>query len=184
MRTSAGSVELGNSKAPMSAAGPYGRAKPRWSTAGAAAVYGVYLPAVLAFNIPVLGAFTVTVLAFGTTDSYLLAIMVSVYFTMLIIGGALTLALADKGARSAEILLALPFAIFVAGVAHVAADRRIDDIGIYIRDILRPSVADELEVALTAVNVEFAPAGKEYANMLLGTQITGGSTSFLMASAR
>jgi len=53
-------------------------------TAGAAAVYGVYLPAVLAFNIPVLGAFTVTVLAFGTTDSYLLAIMVSVYFTMLI----------------------------------------------------------------------------------------------------
>jgi isoquinoline 1-oxidoreductase beta subunit len=38
-------------------------------------------------------------------------------------------------------------------------------------------IADELEVALTAVNVEFAPAGKEYANTLLGTQITGGSTS-------
>jgi isoquinoline 1-oxidoreductase beta subunit len=38
-------------------------------------------------------------------------------------------------------------------------------------------IADELEVALTAVKVEFAPAAKEYANTLLGTQITGGSTS-------
>lgn len=73
------------------------------------------------------------------------------YFTMLIIGGALTLALADQEARSADILLALPFAIFIAGIAHVAADRRIDDIGIYIRDYLAPSVASELMVEKKSV---------------------------------
>jgi isoquinoline 1-oxidoreductase beta subunit len=38
-------------------------------------------------------------------------------------------------------------------------------------------IADELEVPLSAVKVEFAPAGKDYVNTLLGTQITGGSTS-------
>jgi len=38
-------------------------------------------------------------------------------------------------------------------------------------------IADELEVALSAVTVAFAPAGKDYVNTLIGTQITGGSTS-------
>jgi isoquinoline 1-oxidoreductase beta subunit len=38
-------------------------------------------------------------------------------------------------------------------------------------------IAEELDVPLSAVQVEFAPAGKEYINTLLGTQITGGSTS-------
>ncbi len=38
-------------------------------------------------------------------------------------------------------------------------------------------IAEELDVPLSAVRVEFAPAGKDYVNTLLGTQITGGSTS-------
>jgi signal transduction histidine kinase len=52
-------------------------------TAGAAAVYGAYLPAVVAFNGPVLGAFIVTVLMVGSKDSLLLAAMTIVYFIML-----------------------------------------------------------------------------------------------------
>jgi isoquinoline 1-oxidoreductase beta subunit len=38
-------------------------------------------------------------------------------------------------------------------------------------------LAEELEVDLDDVNVEFAPAGDAYVNTLLGTQVTGGSTS-------
>src|SRR5262245_941215 len=38
-------------------------------------------------------------------------------------------------------------------------------------------VAEELGVALNRIKVEFAPAGTAYLNNLLGTQITGGSTS-------
>jgi isoquinoline 1-oxidoreductase beta subunit len=38
-------------------------------------------------------------------------------------------------------------------------------------------IADELDVPLSKVNVEFAPAGQAFINVFLGTQITGGSTS-------
>jgi isoquinoline 1-oxidoreductase beta subunit len=38
-------------------------------------------------------------------------------------------------------------------------------------------VAEELEVELSRVRTEFAPAGRQYANPLIGSQITGGSTS-------
>jgi isoquinoline 1-oxidoreductase beta subunit len=38
-------------------------------------------------------------------------------------------------------------------------------------------IADELGVDVERINVEFAPAGDAYVNTLLGTQITGGSTS-------
>ncbi|MEP7242227.1 MAG: xanthine dehydrogenase family protein molybdopterin-binding subunit [Gammaproteobacteria bacterium] len=38
-------------------------------------------------------------------------------------------------------------------------------------------VAEELGVALNRIKVEFAPPGEVYINKLLGTQITGGSTS-------
>jgi len=38
-------------------------------------------------------------------------------------------------------------------------------------------VAEELSVPLEAVRVEFAPAGMQYINTLLGSQVTGGSTS-------
>ena len=38
-------------------------------------------------------------------------------------------------------------------------------------------IAEELDLPLSAVRVEFAPAGKDYVNRLLGTQVTGGSTS-------
>ena len=63
------------------------------------------------------------------------------YFTMTIIGGALAIACSDKDKQAAEILLVLPFAVFIAGVAHITCDRRIEDIGIYIRDELAFSVA-------------------------------------------
>jgi isoquinoline 1-oxidoreductase subunit beta len=38
-------------------------------------------------------------------------------------------------------------------------------------------VAEELEVDLNKVKVEFAPPGEDYINAMLGGQITGGSTS-------
>jgi isoquinoline 1-oxidoreductase beta subunit len=38
-------------------------------------------------------------------------------------------------------------------------------------------LAEELGVGLERIRIEFAPAGDEYTNALLGTQITGGSTS-------
>ncbi|PNB03980.1 aldehyde oxidase, partial [Pseudomonas sp. FW306-2-11BA] len=38
-------------------------------------------------------------------------------------------------------------------------------------------IAEELDVPLAAVKVVAAPAGPAYANIFLGTQITGGSTS-------
>jgi isoquinoline 1-oxidoreductase beta subunit len=38
-------------------------------------------------------------------------------------------------------------------------------------------VAEELEVELSRVRTEFAPAGRQYANPLIGSQTTGGSTS-------
>ena len=42
---------------------------------------------------------------------------------------------------------------------------------------LADAIAEELGVALNRIKVEFAPAGAAYTNNLLGTQITGGSTS-------
>jgi isoquinoline 1-oxidoreductase beta subunit len=38
-------------------------------------------------------------------------------------------------------------------------------------------IAEELGVSLKQIHVEFAPPGEQYTNNLLGTQITGGSTS-------
>ena len=38
-------------------------------------------------------------------------------------------------------------------------------------------LAEELEVPLAAIAIEAAPSGPAYFNQLLGTQITGGSTS-------
>ena len=38
-------------------------------------------------------------------------------------------------------------------------------------------IAEELEVPVESIRVEAAPAGAEYANTLLGVQVTGGSTS-------
>jgi isoquinoline 1-oxidoreductase subunit beta len=38
-------------------------------------------------------------------------------------------------------------------------------------------IAEELSIPLDRVTVEFAPAGMEYINTLLGSQVTGGSTS-------
>lgn len=52
-------------------------------TAGAAAIYGSYLPAAIAFNAPIMVSLLVTVLVDGGRNSLLLAIMVLGYFAML-----------------------------------------------------------------------------------------------------
>jgi hypothetical protein len=66
------------------------------------------------------------------------------YFTMTIIGGALAIACSDKDKQASEILLALPFAVFIGGVAHITCDRRIDDIGTYVHDRLSVAVANKV----------------------------------------
>jgi hypothetical protein len=66
------------------------------------------------------------------------------YFTMTIIGGAMAIACSDKDKQAAEILLALPFAVFIGGVAHITCDRRIDDIGTYVHDKLSVAVAQKV----------------------------------------
>lgn len=63
------------------------------------------------------------------------------YFTIVIIGGGLATAY-SANKEAAVILLVLPWAIFIAGVAHITCDRRIEDIGDYIRDRLAPVIAD------------------------------------------
>lgn len=63
------------------------------------------------------------------------------YFTMTIIGGALAIACSERDKQAAEILLIVPYTVFIAGVAHITCDRRIEDIGIYIRDELAAVVA-------------------------------------------
>ena len=45
-------------------------------------------------------------------------------------------------------------------------------------------VAEELEVDISKVKVEFAPPAEVYINSLLGGQLTGGSTSVCMATRR
>jgi signal transduction histidine kinase len=52
-------------------------------TAGAAGVYGCYLPAAMAFNVPVLIALAATVILDGGRDAPMLALMTLCYLTML-----------------------------------------------------------------------------------------------------
>jgi len=73
------------------------------------------------------------------------------YFTMLIVGGALTLACNRQLVQTEDVLLAVPFAVFVAGVAQITCDRRVDDIGIYIRDVLAVSIAKEQQLTVEDV---------------------------------
>jgi isoquinoline 1-oxidoreductase subunit beta len=61
------------------------------------------------------------------------------------------------------------------GVVRIYCDRSEMGQGVYTA--LPMLVAEELGVATDSVHVEFAPAGEQFTNNLLGTQITGGSTS-------
>ena len=61
------------------------------------------------------------------------------------------------------------------GTVTVIIDR--SEMGQGVVTSLATLVAEELEVGLHQVQVEFAPAAKEYVNPLLGEQMTGGSTS-------
>jgi isoquinoline 1-oxidoreductase beta subunit len=61
------------------------------------------------------------------------------------------------------------------GSITVLCDRSEMGQGVYTA--LPTLIAEELGVAPSSINVEFAPPGKEYINALLGGQVTGGSTS-------
>lgn len=61
------------------------------------------------------------------------------------------------------------------GSITVLCDRSEMGQGVYTA--LPTLIAEELSVDPATVNVEFAPAGQEYVNSLLGSQVTGGSTS-------
>ena len=61
------------------------------------------------------------------------------------------------------------------GMVTVIIDR--SEMGQGVVTSLATLVAEELEIGLHQVQVEFAPAAKEYVNPLLGEQMTGGSTS-------
>jgi hypothetical protein len=61
------------------------------------------------------------------------------YLTMGIIGGIFATYFAYSEAK--VVLLWLPFAMFIVGVAHLTCERRIQDIGLYVRRHLAPRVA-------------------------------------------
>jgi isoquinoline 1-oxidoreductase beta subunit len=61
------------------------------------------------------------------------------------------------------------------GVVRFFCDRSEMGQGVYTA--LPMLIAEELGIALDALRVEFAPPGEAFVNQLLGTQITGGSTS-------
>ncbi len=63
----------------------------------------------------------------------------------------------------------------IDGMVRIYCDRSEMGQGVYTA--LPMLVAEELGVALESVRVEFAPPGEQFTNNLLGTQITGGSTS-------
>jgi|GEM_PF-2494269 hypothetical protein len=66
------------------------------------------------------------------------------YLTLVIIGGGIAAAYSNRDALL--ILLLLPVAIFVAGISHITCDRRIQDIGLYIKEHLSKNIthsADE-----------------------------------------
>jgi isoquinoline 1-oxidoreductase subunit beta len=61
------------------------------------------------------------------------------------------------------------------GSITILVDRSEMGQGVYTA--LPTLICEELGVAPSSIKVEFAPAGKEYINALLGGQVTGGSTS-------
>lgn len=61
------------------------------------------------------------------------------YLSMGIIGAIVATYFAYAGARM--VLLWLPWAMFIVGVAHLTCERRIQDIGLYIRKHLAPNLA-------------------------------------------
>jgi len=102
-------------------------------------------------------------------------------------GGGLLIALQLPGCAEgpeAAAALALPAApvqpnawlrIGTDGVITFLSDKSEMGQGVYTS--LPTLIAEELDVAVESIRVEAAPAGERYINTLLGTQVTGGSTS-------
>lgn len=61
------------------------------------------------------------------------------HLTLILIGGGGSFALATREAT--PLLLLLPYIAFIAGMSHVACDRRISAIGSYFREVLAPKLA-------------------------------------------
>lgn len=101
-----------------------------------------------------------------------------------LLGGGLVIGIGLSGCGSKPQLAAAPASpvdlnawlqVGTDGVVRFFCDRSEMGQGVYTA--LPMLIAEELGVALDAVKVEFAPAGEAFTNNLLGTQITGGSTS-------
>jgi isoquinoline 1-oxidoreductase beta subunit len=101
-------------------------------------------------------------------------------------GGGLLIALQLPGCvqRPEAVALGLPTApvqpnawlrIGTDGGITFLSDKSEMGQGVYTS--LTTLIAEELEVPVESIHVEAAPAGAEYANTLIGVQITGGSTS-------
>ncbi|MFO1426104.1 MAG: molybdopterin cofactor-binding domain-containing protein [Steroidobacteraceae bacterium] len=99
--------------------------------------------------------------------------------------GGLAIAIAlpacsDKPSAAAP---ATPRTVAANAWLRIGTDERISflcdraEMGQGVYTALPTLLAEELGVPLARIEVEFAPPGKEYVNDLLGTQITGGSTS-------
>ncbi len=99
---------------------------------------------------------------------------------------------ADAPPQSTEALGALPAGGAGGGVMlnpwlRINRDRSItlmvdrSELGQGVITGLAMLVAEEMEIALDRIRVEFAPAAPEYANALIGEQVTGGSTSIRAA---
>lgn len=67
------------------------------------------------------------------------------HLTIILIGGGITLAF-SKSEQSMGILLLIPVVAFIAGMSHIACDRRISSIGAYFRDRLAPMIAKDRNV--------------------------------------
>ncbi|HMA12226.1 MAG TPA: molybdopterin cofactor-binding domain-containing protein [Steroidobacteraceae bacterium] len=101
-----------------------------------------------------------------------------------LLGGGLVIGVSLTGCGSKPRLAATPsvpvdlnvwLQVGTDGVVRFYCDRSEMGQGVYTA--LPMLIAEELGVALESVKVEFAPAGEAFTNNLLGTQITGGSTS-------
>ena len=100
---------------------------------------------------------------------------------------------ADAPLQSTEALAALPAAAGAGGGVmlnpwlRINRDRSLtvmvdrSEMGQGVITGLAMLVAEEMEIALDRIRVEFAPAAPEYVNALLGEQATGGSTSIRAA---
>jgi hypothetical protein len=65
------------------------------------------------------------------------------HLTIILIGGGITIAFSREDRSTTGILLLIPSVAFVAGMSHIACDRRISEIGAYFRERLGPKIAEQ-----------------------------------------